>query len=460
VNDVGLLDPLTRDTRALELTDDSAYLAAMVETELALSRALVDAGAAPTWMLTVCNSLGAPDASLLADGSRGGGNPVIPLVTHLAAAADAVHPGASDHVHVGATSQDILDTASMMVARSVCFEVVGRMRELGAALAELADDYRATPMVARTLGQHAARTTFGFVAAGWLDGVTSAIAAVDAARIALPVQLGGAVGNRSALDRVASKHGTTADTIAAAFADRLGLAVPAIAWHSNRAPVLGVASALARAAMAVGVVAVDVAVLARTEIGEVAERVVAGGGSSSAMPHKANPMTAVLVSAAARRASHSLGAVFSAALGEDQRALGAWHAEWLPFRDLQRIAVTACSGAVALVERLDVDETRMAANLSITHGLIDSERIAAALSDVMARGDAFDLVRRAAHKVTSGDGDLRRAVAVLVGDDARLADAAERAVDDRDGPSTADGIGRVISDFGAVAATTGVEEER
>ena len=459
MSDVGLLDPLAHDTRALDLTGDPAFLAAMLETELALSRALVDAGAAPAWMLTVCGSLDAPDAALLARKSRGGGNPVIPLVEHLAAAADALHPGAGDYVHVGATSQDILDTASMLVARSVCFEVVERLRELGAALAELADDHRATPMVARTLGQHAAPTTFGFVVAGWLDGVTSAIAAVDAARVSLPLQFGGAVGTRSTLDQAAARHGTTADTVVAALADRLGLAVPTIAWHSNRAPVLAAASALARAATAVGVVALDVTVLARTEIAEVSERIVAGSGSSSAMPHKANPVTAVLVTAAARRAPHALGAVFSAALSEDQRASGAWHSEWLPLRDLERIAVTACAGAVALVERLDVDEGRMAANLALTHGLVDSERVVAALADVVPRGEAFDLVRRAARDAAATGGDLRTSVAAMVADDGRLADAVAGAFDDRGAPSAAEAVGRVISEFAASAATAIMEEQ-
>jgi 3-carboxy-cis,cis-muconate cycloisomerase len=458
VNDVGLLDPLAQGTRALELTDDAAFLAAMVETELALARALVDVGVAPDWMLAVCNALGVPDVSLLAAGSRAGGNPVIPLVAHLTAAADAVPPGAGDHVHVGATSQDILDTASMLVARSVCFEVVARLREVGAALAELAQEHRSTPMVGRTLGQHASPTTFGFVVAGWLDSVTSAIAAVDAARIALPLQFGGAVGTRATLDRVAAKHGATADTVVAALADRLGLAAPAVAWHGNRAPVLALAAALARAVAAVGVIAVDVTVLARTEIAEVAERVVDGSGGSSAMPHKTNPVTAVLVTAAARRAPHALGAVFAAALSEDQRASGAWHAEWMPLRDLERTAVSACSGAVTLVERLEVDETRMAANLTLTAGLVDSERLVAALSDVMPHGEAFALVRRAADDVSETGVTLRQAIALLTDGDARL--AAERGLDDRDGGSASDAIGRVIAEFGATVTSTSIAEER
>ena len=459
MSDVGLLDPLAQNTRALELTGDPAWLAAMVETELALSRALVDAGVAPDWMLTVCNSLGTPDAGLLAEGARGGGNPVIPLVAHLSAAAEALHPGASDYIHLGATSQDILDTASMLVARSVCFEVVGRLRALGAALAELADDHRATPMVARTLGQHAAPTTFGFVVAGWLDGVTTAISAVEAARMALPLQLGGAVGTRSTLDLAAADHGTTADTVVDALADRLGLLAPTIAWHSNRAPVLAVSASLAQAVAAVGVVAVDVAVLSRTEIAEVSERTVAGGGSSSAMPHKANPVTAVLVAAAARRAPHALGSVFAAGLSEDQRAVGAWHAEWLPLRDLERIAVTACSGSVTLVERLNVDESRMAANLALTRGLVDSERVAAALADLIPRSDAFDLVRRAARESAATGSTLRQAVAALAADDPRLAAVAGRTFDDRDGPSVADATRRVVAEFGAVAAQSTIEEE-
>ena len=457
VNDAGLLDPLAQDTRALELTSDARFLAAMVEAELALSRALVDVGIAPEWMLEVCEGIAAgsaPDVESVAAGGRGGGNPVIPLVTVLSGVADAIHPGASDFVHTGATSQDILDTAAMLVARSVCREVLDSLTAIGARLAELAERHRSTPLVGRTLGQHASPTRFGFVVAGWLDGVTAAIAAVDTVINSLPVQLGGAVGTRTVLDLVAAQHQSTADHVAGAYAHRLGLAAPEISWHSNRSPVLAVASALARATAAVGVIALDVTVLARTEISELSERTSSGSGGSSAMPHKSNPVTAVLITAAARRAPHALAAVFASAVGEDQRASGAWHAEWLPLRDLERAAVTACAGAADLVDRLEVDEYRMAHNLELTGGLVHSERLVAELATVIGRTEAFALVQRAARDATESGRQLAETVADLTAGDAGLGDAAARAFGDHDDPSADAAITRVLSAFDAAGSAS------
>jgi len=464
VIDAGLLDPLVHGTRALELTDDTAFLAAMVRAELSLSRAFVDAGAAPKWMLAVCDELaaGALDAIELvatSQASRAGGNPVIPLVRQLRASADLVRAGASDHVHVGATSQDILDTAAMLVARDVCDEVLTRIRTLGDSLASLAETHRRTPMIGRTLGQHASPTTFGFVAAGWLDGVTAAILGLERTRAALPLQLGGAVGDLSVLASVADARGSGVEAISSALSERLGLRLPPISWHGNRAPVLDLASSLAAAAMAVGVVALDVTVLARTEIAEVAE---GAGGGSSAMPHKHNPVAAVLVTAAARRAPHTLSVLYSSALSEDQRSSGAWHAEWLPLRELERLAVAAASGASDLVSNLRVDSSRMEQNMSITEGLVFSERISAALAETMGRTAAFELVERASVEAERSSRPLQAVVAELAahsGYDPGLRDAVWAAFGRADGQGGVAAIDRSIAAFRAVSpADSGGEQ--
>ncbi|WP_241975448.1 lyase family protein, partial [Cryobacterium sp. MDB1-18-2] len=190
--DVGLLAPLDHGSRARALTSDAAWLQAMVDTELALTRALVDAALAPEWMLGVCDTLadaGALDLGAIAREGRGGGNPVIPLVKHLGLAAERVRAGASDHIHVGATSQDVLDTAAMLVADRVCGELADRLGEFAAALAVLAGQHRDTIMAGRTLGQQASPTSFGFVAAGWLDAVLTAATALARVRAGLPAQL-------------------------------------------------------------------------------------------------------------------------------------------------------------------------------------------------------------------------------------------------------------------------------
>jgi len=431
VIDAGLLDPLAQGGRALELTGDAVFLAAMLDSELALSRALVDTGLAPEWMAAVCDALAEPsvagiDLATLAAESRAGGNPVIPLVRRLSAAAEELHAGASDHLHLGATSQDILDTAAMLVAREVCGEVLAGLRRLGEALAVLADRHRDTPMAGRTLGQHAAPTAFGFVAAVWLDGVTAAVAAVAGVRAELPLQSGGAVGTGEALEVAAAARGGSADAVRAALGDRLGLRVPPVAWHSNRAPVLALAAALAQAVAAVGVIAVDVALLARTEVGELAERAAPGAGGSSAMPHKRNPVTAVLVAATARRTPQLLASLYASALSDDQRPSGAWHAEWLPLRDLERAAMAATAATADLVEGLEVHTERMAAGLELTAGLVYSERAASALTPAIGRRAAFALVERASRAAAGGGRTLQAALGELLADQSEAVRAAVR----------------------------------
>ena len=408
--DVGLLDPLSAGTRDAELTSDAAWLQAMVDVELALTRSLIDAGLVPDWMHDVCDRVtdaAALDLAAIAAEGRGGGNPVIPLVKHLSAAAEAVRPGASDHIHVGATSQDIVDTAAMLIAHRVLGEVGDQLGALAGALAALADAHRTTVMAGRTLGQQASPTSFGLLAAGWLDAVTRASERLDAARGALPVQLGGAVGNLAVLTAIAAARRPDAassavvDEVLRAFAGRLGLALPPISWHTNRLVVAELGSALAGATGVAGAFALDVSVLSRTEIAEVSERLGTGEGGSSAMPHKRNPVTAVLVTAAARRAPGLVATLFGSMLAEDQRPSGAWHAEWQTLRDLERLTISAVTGAASLAERLDVDDDRMRANLDVTDGLIFSERVTTILAEALGKTAAFDLVTTASAESAS-----------------------------------------------------------
>lgn len=408
---VGLLDPIVHGTDATRLTDDAAWLQALVDTELALTRALIRVGLVPEWMSEVVDRLDDPawlgssiDLAQIAAHSRAGGNPVIPLVKALGAAAEELHPGASDHIHVGATSQDIVDTATMLIARGVAREVFGALSSLADSLAGLADTHRRTPMAGRTLGQQASPMSFGLVAAQWLDAVLTVRARLDRVNDELPAQLGGAVGTLSTLtDRVASRlpqkgPDIVIDEIVAGFAAELSLRAPSITWHTDRLAVTTVADALASVAGAVGAFALEVTVLARTEIAELSERLGAGEGGSSAMPHKRNPVTAFLIVSAARRAPGLLATLHGSLLSEDQRPSGAWHAEWPTLRDLESLTVAAAQAAASLADRLEVDTERMRANLEITDGLIYSERVSTILSEALGKRAAFELVEAASHE--------------------------------------------------------------
>jgi 3-carboxy-cis,cis-muconate cycloisomerase len=280
------------------------------------------------------------DLDALAREGRAVGNPVEPLVRAL-----------RKHVpeaHVGATSQDILDTAAMLVARNTRTLIAAELEGVADACARLADEHRATVMPARTLMQQAVPTTFGLKAAIWLDAV---ITAEDRLAGWTPVaSLGGAAGTLALL-------GDDGLDVLRAYADRLGLAEPAVPWHATRTPVRELVAALDLVAAACAKVALDVLLLAQTEVGEVR---VPGGGSST-MPHKRNPVGPVLARACALRV-HALAAVFTGE-HEHERAAGAWHAEWEPLSDVLALTGAAAFHVRETVDRLEVDAERMRANL-------------------------------------------------------------------------------------------------
>ena len=426
--DFGLLDPLSVAGDAGEVVGDAAWLQAMVDVEVALIRALVHAELVPASMETVATGLEHAsdlDAAAIAVASRGGGNPVIPLVKQLGARAEALEAGASDSVHVGATSQDILDSAAMLVARRAVTAIDTELRSLCAELATLANLHRATPMPGRTLGQHAAPTSFGLVVAGWLDGILSARDRLVGAAASLPLSFGGSVGTLGVLLDVARSRRPdvpaeqVVEQVLAELARRLGLRNPAMPWHTNRVPIVELATAFATLLGAIGTMAINIGVLSRTEIAEVSERLGEGEGSSSAMPHKRNPVTSVLLVASARRAPGLASTVLFAQVAEDQRPSGAWHSEWTALRDLERLALDATSGAASLARRLDVDVERMRSNLELTDGLIYSERVSTILAESIGKADAFELVATASREAFETHRPLRVVVS------ARLASADE-----------------------------------
>jgi 3-carboxy-cis,cis-muconate cycloisomerase len=414
-----LLDPLGAAGNPGAILGDAAWLHAMVEAEVALVVATVDQGLAPDWMSAVADQLlnsAQLDATDIAAASRSGGNPVIPLVKRLGPIADAAHPGGSDYLHLGATSQDILDTAAMLIASRVARATVGHLTALALALAPLARLHRATPMAGRTLGQHAAPIAFGLVVAGWLDGILAARDQLLSVSGELPLQYGGAVGSRAALRdiirerRSESDADEVVDAVVDVMAARLGLRAT-VPWHSNRAPVVEFGAALAEVIGAIGAMATDIAVLSRTEIAEVSERLGVGDGGSSAMPHKRNPVTSVLLVSAARRSPALVATLFEAQVTEDQRSSGAWHSEWIALRDLERIALQASATAADLAGRLEVDVSRMRSNLDVTAGLIYSERVTTILAASIGKAAAFDLVESAARESVEARRPLREVLA-------------------------------------------------
>ncbi|KAA0940051.1 3-carboxy-cis,cis-muconate cycloisomerase [Streptomyces apricus] len=399
-SDAGLLAPGRAGSPAEAATGDAAFLGALLDAEAALTRAQASLGLAPAAAADAVTAAADParfDVRALALRARDGGNPVIPLVADLGA---AVGPEHAPHVHRGATSQDLMDTAAMLVAARTLDLVLADLARTEGALAGLARAHRDTVMPGRTLTQHAVPTTFGLKAAGWRSLVLDARDRLRRVRDALPVQLGGAAGTAAAFTAYGA---TDTGALVEAYARELGLAAPVLPWHTLRTPVADLAGALALTAGALGKTAVDVLTLSRTEIRELSEGT---GGGSSAMPHKANPVRATLIAAAARRAPHLAATLYASLPAEDERPAGAWHAEWEPLRDLLRLAGGAARDAAELTGGLRVHADAMRAHLDLTHGLIVSERLSAELAPVLGRARARELLTRAARRATEEDRPL------------------------------------------------------
>jgi 3-carboxy-cis,cis-muconate cycloisomerase len=378
--DLGLLAPGRAGSRVEAETGDGAYLQGMLDAEAALARAQASIGAVPQQAAEAITSAALAehfDLRRIALDAREGGNPVIPLAAALRAAVPEEHAA---FVHRAATSQDILDTATMLVADRARVGILADLDRVAAALAQLAARHRATAMPGRTLTQHAVPTTFGLKAVGWRSLVLDARDRLAA--LCFPAQLGGAAGTLAAL--VPPENPAAVLGLAEAFAFEAGLNVPALPWHVLRTPIAELGGALALVGGALGKFAADVLVLGRTEIAEISQRG-GGQGGSSAMPHKANPVNATLIAAAARQLPALAGVLYASMAAEDERPAGAWHAEWEPLRQALRQAGTAAELAAELAEGLDARPERMAENLAASHGLIVSERLVGALEPLLGR---------------------------------------------------------------------------
>ncbi|WP_330308314.1 MULTISPECIES: adenylosuccinate lyase family protein [unclassified Streptomyces] len=416
LTDSGLLSPVRAGTPVEAAVCDRAWLQAMLDAEAALARAQARLGTVPkpaADIITRAARADRFDARALALASRETANPVVGLVQALTRAVAAQDEGAAEYVHRGSTSQDVLDTGAMLVTARALRLLRADLTRIADALGALALEHRDTLMAGRTLALQAVPTTFGLKAAGWRELVLDAVRRVE--RVldgGLPVSLGGAAGTLAGyleyaaiagaegmgtvgdvrlngddgvvgdfgVDGVAGDAGDYLDRLVEAFAAETGLAPAVLPWHALRTPIADVASVLAFTAGALGKIAVDVQSLTRTEVGEVTEPTVAGRGSSSAMPHKRNPVLATLMRAAALQVPVMAAGLTQCLLSEDERSAGAWHAEWQLLRECLRLVGGSAHTAVELAKGLVVNPWRMRENLAHSGAQIVSERIAAVLA--------------------------------------------------------------------------------
>jgi 3-carboxy-cis,cis-muconate cycloisomerase len=363
-----LFGPVLARGGAAAAVADQGWLQAMLDAEAALARAEAAVGVIPAAhaeaIAGACRAERFDAAAIGEAAAAGAGNPAEALVRALR---EAVGGEAAGSVHRGATSQDIVDTAAMLVAQRALKPLRADLGAAADAAARLAREHRDTPMAGRTLLQQAVPITFGYKAAVWLAGLDAAAARLAA--LPLAAQLGGAAGTLAAL-------GDDGVAVLEAFARELGLAVPVVPWHAERTRIAELAGALGAAAGACGKVARDVTLLAQTEVAEVRER---RGGGSSTMPHKRNPIASVCASACAAQAPGLVATLLAAMAGEHERAAGAWHAEWRPLAELLRSTGSAAAWLRDALDGLEVDSKRMRVNLELTGGLLMAERAAAEL---------------------------------------------------------------------------------
>ena len=422
---------------------DTAWLQAMLDAEAALARALERAGMAPAGSgeaVTVTAQAANFDVNALGELAALTGNPVPGLARELAR---RVPQTAVSAVHRGATSQDIIDTAAMLLAKRAIEVILADLAQAADAAAGLAGEHRSTIMIGRTLLQQAVPVTFGLVAAGWLTSVDEAregLAAVSARRLA--TQFGGAAGTLASL----GDHG---GRVAALFAGELGLTLPVLPWHTDRLRIIDLGSVLARTAAALGKIARDVTLLAQSEVGEVTEGAAGHGprgaqspggrpgpqlpaagqasaprrGGSSAMPNKHNPVASIAILGCTKQVPGLLATLVAAGEQEHQRAAGAWHAEWEPLTALLRLTGSASSWAAELLSGLTVDTSRMAANLAATKGLPLAEHVTSLLTGVLGGAQAHNLVAEAGERAVSAGLPLRDVLLSVPKLEERLASA-------------------------------------
>ncbi|MEP6816770.1 MAG: lyase family protein [Marmoricola sp.] len=355
MTDLGMLTPGAH--RVAGLADDEALVAALVRVETAWFRVLAGQGAATPDQLAAVESAAAtwrPDLSGLAAEGEDGGNPVLPVLRGLRAHVAERDDSAAALLHRGLTSQDVLDTALMLLAAGTVRRVSAHLDAVGCALGRHAEEHRASVMAGRTLTQHAVPVTFGLKAAQWLAGTLDALDQLE--RLQLPAQCGGAAGTRALAGQLLPDPAGAAES----FAVLLGLAFDPMPWHTRRTPVTRLGDALVGVCDALGVIGSDVALLSRPEIAELSEGAPEGRGGSSTMPHKRNPVLGVLLRAAAQQAP-LLGAQLHLAAGSvvDERPDGAWHAEWPALRRLMVVTATAAAQAADLVPHLEVHADTM-----------------------------------------------------------------------------------------------------
>src|SRR6266446_5220672 len=399
-----LLAPMLSSAAMRAVCDDGAYLQHILDFEAALARAEAATGVIPANaagpIAKACKA-SSFDLADLAEAATRSGNLAIPLVKALTANVAKANAEAARYVHWGATSQDVVDTATMLTLRAAIDALLTDLERAIAGFARLARQHRNTAVVARTWLQHALPMPFGLKLAEYAAALHRSRARLRRLRNeGLALQFGGAAGTLAAI-------GDKAMVVAEKLAQELKLPLPEAPWHTHRDRIAEAASVFAILTGTCGKIARDVSLMMQTDVAEAFEPSGEGRGGSSTMPHKRNPVAAAAALAAATMAPNLAATIFAAQVQDHERSAGPWQAEWPTLPSLLLVTSGALVAIVDIAEGLQVDAARMRANLEATGGLIMAEAVTMALAEKIGKSEAHHLVEAAAKKALAGKKHLR-----------------------------------------------------
>lgn len=389
---VRLIESLATTEPLAEVFSDVSVLQAMLDFEVALARAESELGIIPQSAVRAiahCSRAEEYDTAELARETLRAGTPGIPLAKMLRKRVQQEHARAADFVHWGATSQDVADSALVLLLKRAAQILDADLVRIEKALRPFVAKHRKTVMLGRTLLQPAPPVTMGLKAAGWLASIRRGRARLQRAFAdALVLQFGGASGTLAAL-------GSRGLRVAELIAKRLRLDLPDAPWHTQRDRLAEVVCACGILTGSLGKMARDISLLMQHEVGEASEPGGGGRGGSSTMPQKRNPIASAIALAAANRVPGLTAAFLSQMVQEHERGVGGWQAEWPTISEVIQSTGVAIASMAEVAEGLTVSPTRMQENLKSTQGTIFAEKAALVLSAKLGRAAAHEVLERA-----------------------------------------------------------------
>src|SRR5258708_5044010 len=403
-----LRGPMRASPAMRAVCDDVAYLQHMLDFEAALARAEAATGVIPASAVApiekACKA-GMFDIAALAEAATRSGNLAIPPGNAVPAGVARADAAAAGYVHGGATSQDVIDTATMLTLRAAIDALLVDIDRAVSGFGKVAREYGGRAMVARSWVQHALPMPFGLKLAEYAAALHRSRGRLQRLRgDGLPLQFGGAAGTLAAL-------GDKGLLVAERLAEVLKLPLPDAPWHTHRDRMAEAASVFAIVAGTCGKIARDVSLMMQTDVAEAFEPSGEGRGGSSTMPHKRNPVAAATALAAATMAPNLAATMFAAQVQDHERSAGPWHAEWPTLPNLLLVTSGALAAIVDIAEGLEVDAARMRVNLDATDGLIMAEAVTMALAEKIGKSEAHHLVEAASKKAVAEKKSLRDVLA-------------------------------------------------